>query len=99
MGKPVSLSVHKNNRAQREAKRVRQFLKDDMREIVKMRDLAGYAVVAWNDKRAYVADFYTPNKGPMPATAMPDYVKNALLRELVKADINSAISPIDDDGA
>ena len=83
---PVSLSVHRNNRAQREAKRIRAMLKDDVKAIAAMPNIAGYAVVAWDTERGNRSDFYTPRDGPMPSSAMPDYVRVALLREIIKAD-------------
>lgn len=97
MPKPVSLSVHRNNRAQREAKRVRQLLKGDMKLIAQTRGIAGYAIVGWDSERTYKAAFYTPRKGPMPSSAMPDYVKNSLLRELINVDIQRALGVPDHD--
>ena len=99
MAKPVSLSVHKNNRVQREAKRIRQLMKDDVKALASMKNIAGYAVVTWDRNRNYLADWYAPLDGPMPGGAMPDYVRVSLLREIIKADTRHAISPIDDDGA
>ena len=99
MSRPVSLSVHRNNRAQREAKRIRGMLKDDVKDIAAMPNIAGYAVVAWDAERGYRAGWYTPHDGPMPGSAMPEYVKVSLLRDIVKADTHQIVAPFDDDGA
>ena len=99
MSRPVSLSVHRNNRAQREAKRIRTMLKGDVKEIASMPNIAGYAVVAWDTERGYRADWYTPRDGPMPNSAMPEYVKVSLLRDIVKADTRRIVEPFDDDGS
>ena len=94
---PVSLTVHRNNRAQREAKRIRAMLKDDVKAIAAMPNIAGYAVVAWDTERGYRADWYTPHDGPMPGTAMPEYVKVSLLRDIVKADTHLIVWPDDNE--
>jgi hypothetical protein len=95
----VSLTVHRNNRKQREAKRIRAMLKDDVKHLAAMPNIAGYAVVAWDAERGYRADWYTPHDGPMPGTAMPEYVKVSLLRDIVKADTRLIVGPFDDDGS
>ena len=99
MSRPVSLTVHRNNRAQRRAKRIRSMLKDDVKTIAAMPNIAGYAVVAWDMERGYRANWYTPHDGPMPGSAMPEYVKVSLLRDIVKADTHLIVEPPDDDGA
>ena len=99
MTRPVSLTVHRNNRAQREAKRIRAMLKDDVKKIAAMPNIAGYAVVAWDTERGYRAGWYTPRDGPMPGSAMPDYVRVSLLRDIVKADLRRIVEPFDDDGS
>ena len=96
MPKPVSLSVHRNNRTQREAKRVRQFLKGDVKALASMKNIAGYAVVSWDGDRNYLANWYAPLDGPMPGSSMPDFVKVSLLREIIKADTRRIADPDDE---
>ena len=97
--RPVSLFVHRNNRAQREAKRIRSMFKDDVKAIAAIVDIAGYAVIAWDTERGYRADWYTPRNGPIGSSTMPEYVRVSLLRELVKADTRRIVWPSDDDEA
>ena len=97
--KLVSLTVHRNNRAQREAKRVRSMLKDDVKIVTATPDIAGYAVVAWDRERCSRVAWYTPRNGPMPGSAMPEYVKVSLLREIVKDDTRRIVSPSDDEAS
>jgi hypothetical protein len=98
MSQPVSLSVHRNNRAQREAKRTRSMLKDDVKTIAAMPNIAGYAVVAWDKDRGYDANWFAPHDGRIPSGAMPEYVKVCLLREITKSDTRRIVNPFDDDG-
>ena len=95
----VSLSVHRNNRAQREAKRIRSMLKNDVKTIAAIPNIAGYAVVAWDMNRHASVNWYTPHGGVMPGSAMPEYVKVSLMREIVKVDTRQIVDPFDDDGA
>ncbi len=99
MSRPVSLSVHRNNRAQREAKRIRRMLKDDMKDLTAMPDIAGYAVVAWDTGRKSRAKWYTPKEGPVSLAVMPEHVKVTLLRIIGKTDTYEILDSPDDDGA
>ena len=86
MVKPVSLAVHRNNSVQRRAKKVRSMLKEDVRSLLEMPDIAGYAVIAWDEQRGYRADWYTPRSGPIPSSVMPEYIKVSMLRDLARMD-------------
>ena len=99
MTRPVSLSVHRNNRAQREAKRVRAMLKDDVKELAALPNIAGYAVVAWDAERKSRAKWFTPRVGPVPLAVMPEHVKVTLLRIIGQHDTHAILEPFDDDGA
>ncbi len=95
----VSLSVHRNNRVQREAKRIRSMLKNDVKTIAAMPNIAGYAVVVWDMNRGARVEWYTPHGGVMPGSAMPEYVKVSLMREMVKVDTRRIVDPFDDDAS
>lgn len=69
------------------------MFKDDVKTIAAMPNIAGYAIVAWDKKRGYEAQWNAPLDGPMPSTAMPDYVKTSLLREIVKSDTRNILRP------
>ena len=99
MSQPISLTVHRNNQVQRQAKRTRTMLKDGAKAIAAIPHIAGYAMVAWDAERGYRADWYAPNKGPLSASVMPEYVKVCLLRSIVKSDTQQLLWPFDDDGA
>ncbi len=95
--KTVSLTVHRNNRDQRERKRVRTMFRDDVKKISAIPDIAGYAVVAWDKDRGYQANWYTPKDGPMPGAAMPDFIRFSLQKEITKADMRRTLWPSDDE--
>ncbi len=99
MSRPVSLTVHRNNRAQRRAKRTRGMLKDDVKALTALPNIAGYAVVAWDTERATRAQWYTPKDGPVSLAVMPEHVKITLLRLIGKADTHAILDSPDDDEA
>ena len=100
MSRPVSLSVHRNNRAQREAKRIRSALKVDAKTLASWPGLAGYAVVVWDHDRNSKAEWFVPGSGPIPASVMPEHVKITLLRLIAQRDTRDILdSPIDDGAA
>ncbi len=98
MSRPVSLSVHKTNRARRRAKIVRR----DIRRFVTaaQRELgvgtAGYALVIWADDGRAVADWL--NADPLKGYPVEDFARNMLSRSKTKQDVESVFGP-DDDGS
>ncbi len=99
MSRPVSLTVHRNNLPQRRAKRIRGMLKDDVKGLAALPNIAGYALVAWDVERKTRADWYTPLGGPISTAAMPEHVKVTLLRLIGKADTYQILESPDDESA
>lgn len=78
--KPVSLTVHRNNMMQRRAKQLRDHLRADIRELLDVPGIKGYALVAWNDD-CHVARWSTTGSR-VCANTLPDYVRGALRRSM-----------------
>ena len=79
----VNLSVHKNNKAQRHAKHLRRNMIDDTKAMM-THDLNGYAIVSWNNKGRCNVSWTLGNTDP---TAMPDKVRNAIIRVQTMRDM------------
>ena len=99
MSRPVSLTVHRNNRAQRRAKQIRGMLKDDVKGLAALPNIAGYAVIAWDGQRKTRAEWNTPNGGPISCAVMPEHVKVTLLRLISKHDAGQILESPDDESA
>ncbi len=90
----VSLSVHKNTRAQRRAKELARGLRDTVAQTQETfgRDFAGYCVVAWNKDGA--ARTFWDGIGALGGCPMPEYVHHILNR---RYGIKDALRALDVD--
>lgn len=78
-GKVVSLTVHKNNRDQRRRHRTSKALVSDAKQAAIRKDVAGYALVAWNEDQDCEVEFISPD---VAANLLPDFVGNAIRRKI-----------------
>lgn len=78
-GSVVNLSVHKNTQAQRREHEYRQEIRRAARQVGDELGgrVAGYAVVAWDDKLQTRA-FWAGPASVIPTGCIPDHVANAL---------------------
>jgi len=72
----VNLSVHKNTLKQHRAKLLRNRMKADVKNMMTS-DFNGYAIVTWDNKGSCNTAWSIGNTDPV---AMPDKVRNAILR-------------------
>lgn len=94
--KPASLTVHKNTRAKRRARR----LCDDIRQCARRASedygdrLTGYAVVIWSkdEGKAYW------DQGNLGGVFVEDHVSTILRRQVAMRDARRLIDPEDDAG-
>jgi len=99
MAKPVSLALHKTNRARRRAKSVRRELRafTGAAQRALGTNLTGYALVVWADDGRAIADWM----GGVELKGYPveDFARNMIVRTKNKQDAKDAIFGPDDDAA
>lgn len=78
----VNLSVHKNTLKQHRAKLLRNCMKVDVKYMMTS-DLNGYAIVTWDHKGSCNTAWTLGDTDP---AAMPDKVRNAILRAQASLD-------------
>jgi|TARA_R110000822_G_C15145466_1_gene476672 hypothetical protein len=78
----VNLSVHKNNKWQRERKALRKDAVDNIKRLVNNRDVAGYVIVVWSEAGERRVNWEVTSKSKIRPFQMPDYCKHALGSEL-----------------
>lgn len=78
----VKLSVHKNNKWQRERRALRKDAVDSVKKLVNNPDIAGYAIVAWSETGERSGSWKITSKSMIRPHQMPDYCKHALSSEL-----------------
>lgn len=81
--KAVSLTVHRNTKRQRRAKRLRVELKAAAREIGQLRDIDGYAVVTWSGDRVLTSWEVTKEH---ELHNLPEKVRMALAGDIHRKD-------------
>ena len=86
--KPVKLSVHRNNRAQKERQRVRNAFREDTKSIVRG-EIDGYAIVTWTKDWDGEAIWHCG--GTMPGDVMPEFVKRVIQRATGIRDARNAV--------
>lgn len=98
MPKPISLSVHKNQRARRHAKEMR----DDIRLGVEIAqrdfgtDWRGYVLVMWDDQGSSMTNWAgVESLGVCP---LDEFARIAIGRKKAKRDVADVLYP-EDDGA
>jgi len=76
MGKPVSLTVHRNTRAKRLERDRAAALLARVREAVRLEGgFGGFALIAWNDKGEPTAWW---DCGQLPPWSLPDFARRVL---------------------
>lgn len=93
----VNLTVHRNNRAQRAAKECRRELLSCARELSNTKDLVGFAIVIWDKDWGHRTKWCSGDV--MPGNALPEYIKNALLRDMATGDVKNLLGEPQDDEA
>lgn len=82
--KLVKLSVHKNNRMQREAKQFRKEAVENFKIGINARNVSGYSFVSWNEEGILTTAYSLRNNSPFAAHTIPDLCKMALMRRLLE---------------
>lgn len=81
---PASLTMHRNNVAQRKQKALRSDMISDAKYAVRhTKDLNGYALVVWDDEKTTISSWRC---GDMPGLVLPELCKNAILRAMINQD-------------
>lgn len=80
----VNLSVHRNTRDQRRAKRQRKNLVNCARSLAREGDIAGWAMVVWNKDWDTRSEWEAA--GTMPDNNMSEFVKRSIERRMSKED-------------
>lgn len=96
MSKPVSLTVHKNQRARRHGKELRNQIQACVGQAQRefRTDWAGYALVTWDSKGYSFANW--DGIGPLGAFPVEEFARNILARARAKRDASDLIAPNDD---
>lgn len=84
------LTVHKNTKEQRDAKKVRCDLMQDANKLKQHPGISGYAIVVWN--KDCMADCSWQSTAPvMPGLVVPEFSKQILKRVINQNDANYLI--------
>ena len=84
------LTIHKNTKQQRESKEIRKSLISEAKELAKLQNISGYAIVVWNDECAANCDWWS-SPPHMPGLVVPEFVKKVLERAIAQSDVNDII--------
>lgn len=79
----VKLSVHKNNKLQREKKNFRKDAIQSMARRMKFDDVAGYALVVWYKNGRRNTSWNITSESPIKLHEMPVYSKHCLESDLI----------------
>ncbi len=94
----VNLTVHRNTLARREARRARDGLNRNARNLGKMEGIKGWSIVVWDADWNYKTAW--DSNSTMPGNIMPEFIKRSLLREVSRSDAQDILDPVPpDDGA
>lgn len=97
MTKPISLSIHRNTRDQREMHRVSRALVSDARTLAAAKGVAGYVIVGWNRHgQAIGAEDTTGRLSPIPIELVPEFVRQELSRRMLHP-IDASVPPEPED--
>ena len=84
MKKVTNLTLHKNTLEKHKRKELAKDLCDSAKRMSEDPDLKGFALVTWDDRFNFIADWQTGRV--IPSHVMAEYVKGALLREISMMD-------------
>ncbi len=87
----LNLTVHRNTRARQQARYSRKRFYRDFRGLEKMEGIKGWAIVVWDKDWNFRTDW--ESGGTMPGNVLPEFVKQALLREVGLVDARSLLNP------
>ena len=82
--KVVKLSMHKNNKKQREAKEFRKNAIRNFKNAVNIHDTIGYAFLSWNENGDMSTSYSVPEESPFPTQTLPEVVKFAFIERLTR---------------
>ena len=94
MGIP-NLSVHRNTRAERRCRDMRKELVAEAKKAGEIKDIAGYAIVTWDEQWGFRASYQWSRT--TPSVIVPGFVKGCLERDLTFLDIDSRLEPKPDE--
>lgn len=83
--KPIQLSVHKNTAEKRRMRRVGNDLVSDAKRHQRKDHTAGYAIVTWDER--WNVDVTWNTGRTMPSLCVPEFCKNALIREMNMTEV------------
>lgn len=76
----VKLSVHKNNKMQKEKKRLRNSAKNDIRQMLSPENVAGYCIVTWSKDREASAAWNSTSESDVYSQDIPKFIKSTVRR-------------------
>jgi len=86
----VKLSVHKNNKKQRERKELRKRAIVELKDCLKQENLSGYSIVAWDEDKQSITAWGMLGDSPVEASDIPRFFKRRLNRSLAQRDIDDS---------
>lgn len=85
MVKLISLSVHKNNKAQRKRKRRRKSMISSVKLLTQTDFVEGYFFVSWNSGGDYQVSMSDPDR-VIGYSSLPDYIGGCARRTITELD-------------
>lgn len=83
MIKVVNLSVHKNNKKQRESKRKRVEAVQNFKECINKPDIVGYAIATWDREGKVTTCSDTSGDSRVTACSLPETLRTAFLDRFI----------------
>ena len=82
----VNLTVHRNNRQQRERKKSRKVLVGAAKDMANSECVAGFYLVSWDESGDRFTDRYHDPKGAVGRNSLPSYVEGSARRLITERD-------------
>ena len=82
--KVVKLSVHKNNKKQREAKEFRKHAISNFKSGVNREGVIAYAYIAWDKTGEISTGYCVPDDSPFPVHSVPEVSKMSLTERILR---------------
>ena len=82
--KVVNLSVHKNNKKQREAKEFRKDAVNDFKIGISAKGIVGYAYLTWDKEGTVSTGYSISDSPPFPPHCLPEVAKVSLTARILE---------------
>lgn len=86
----VSLTVHKNTLPKRRGRENARILSLIAKEEHRQGDVAGFAVITWNESKLYSCRIHAPERSPIGLNEINAFVSSAITREIAKSDADNS---------